>query len=318
MQFLRGLPVPVALLDTGGGYVAWSARWCDLAGVTPDQVRGRAHADLFRDRPGAGHAALQRTLTEGGDQSQTEPPGEGRRCALRWRFVPVGGAGGGVAVLLQQDPPADAAEMRKRLDMIRQAADAVAHDFNNVLTVLLSGLKLGAVRSDDPTLQTLLTGASEAAEKGADLAGRLLALADMPQAQVETPAAVVGGLARPEDFPFGDGELILVMDADGVRREDVMKRLEVIGYAVLDAADPAEALRLLQMGEPVDAICGDAALSQHANWAALRRQFPRIGVVLAGRGTVPTDGSTEQIADALDQSALAGALRRVLQTGTDR
>ncbi|WP_264210734.1 ATP-binding protein [Leisingera thetidis] len=86
------------------------------------------------------------------------------------------------------------------------------------------------------------------------------------------------------DLPFGDGQLILVVENDPLVREAVLQRLEVLGYAVLEAADGETALAFLEQGEPVDLVFSDVVmpgrLSGHGLALLLRRRFPGVGVLL--------------------------------------
>ena len=61
-------------------------------------------------------------------------------------------------------------------------------------------------------------------------------------------------------LPGGDGELILVVeDNDGVR-EIALKRLEALGYAVLEARTGPEAIQILECNQPVDLVFSDILL----------------------------------------------------------
>jgi signal transduction histidine kinase len=66
----------------------------------------------------------------------------------------------------------------ERLQALGQMTGGVAHDFNNLLTIVLSAAELLADRlGDDPESQELAETIAAAAERGAELTGRLLAFA---------------------------------------------------------------------------------------------------------------------------------------------
>ncbi len=87
-----------------------------------------------------------------------------------------------------------------------------------------------------------------------------------------------------DDLPFGDGELVLVVEDDPLVRETVLQRLEAIGYAVLEAATIEAALDLLAAGEPVDLVFSDVVLpgrdSGYDLVDAVRRTYPDVAVLL--------------------------------------
>lgn len=62
------------------------------------------------------------------------------------------------------------------------------------------------------------------------------------------------------ELSFGDGELILVVEDDKQVRDVTLKRLEALGYAVIEAATGSEAVDLISAGEPVALIFSDIVL----------------------------------------------------------
>lgn len=75
---------------------------------------------------------------------------------------------------------------------------------------------------------------------------------------IDVPAAAVR--TRSEDYPFGYGELVLVVEDDPYVREAVMQRLEAIGYAVLEAASGDVGWRMIQSGEPIELVLSDVVM----------------------------------------------------------
>ncbi|WP_323775726.1 response regulator [Leisingera sp.] len=125
------------------------------------------------------------------------------------------------------------------------------------------------------------------------------------------------------EVPFGDGQLVLVVEDDPLVREAVLQRLEVLGYAVIEAADGEAALELLQQGEPVDLVFSDVVmpgrLSGYDLALLLRRRHPGIAVLLtsgyASRGVSRQRQLTspvELIAKPYSLQVLARAVERAL------
>ena len=65
----------------------------------------------------------------------------------------------------------------QKLEAIGQLTGGVAHDFNNLLTVILGNAELISEEATDPKLRQMAEVAVSAAERGAQLTGRLLAFA---------------------------------------------------------------------------------------------------------------------------------------------
>jgi signal transduction histidine kinase/ActR/RegA family two-component response regulator len=84
--------------------------------------------------------------------------------------------------------------------------------------------------------------------------------------------------------PFGDGELVLVVEDNPQVREAVLQRLEVLGYAVLEAANADEALAMIEAGEPIRLVFTDVVMPGHLSGFDLveriRAEHPGIAVVL--------------------------------------
>ena len=59
---------------------------------------------------------------------------------------------------------------------------------------------------------------------------------------------------------MGDGELILVVEDNDRVREATVSRLESLGYAVLKAKTGAEAITLLESGEPIALVFSDIVM----------------------------------------------------------
>ncbi|HEY0326556.1 MAG TPA: response regulator [Allosphingosinicella sp.] len=63
----------------------------------------------------------------------------------------------------------------QKMEAIGQLTGGIAHDFNNLLTAVIGSIDLLLRRTDDEKLRRLASNALQAAERGADLTGQLLA-----------------------------------------------------------------------------------------------------------------------------------------------
>ncbi|EKS37371.1 PAS domain S-box protein [Afipia broomeae ATCC 49717] len=84
----------------------------------------------------------------------------------------------------------------QKMDAIGQLTGGIAHDFNNLLMVILGSLELAGKRlPDDARVATLISNATQAAQRGAALTQRMLAFArrqDLDLKPIDIPALVRG------------------------------------------------------------------------------------------------------------------------------
>lgn len=181
------------------------------------------------------------------------------------------------------EPPRRAApddrEQAARLERLGRLAAGVAHDLNNVLTVILScghaltrAAELGLPTPADEVRQLV-----EAGRRASGLTHRLLASTQQQGADPVPPAA-----ATPE--PAGGTETILLVEDDpGVRRQ-ALRGLAAAGYQVHVAADGEEALALAAtLPQAPDLLLTDVVMPRvdgarlagmlHARWPGLRVLF---------------------------------------------
>ena len=71
----------------------------------------------------------------------------------------------------------EALSRAQRLETVGRLAGMVAHDFNNILTVIMANLELAELRTVYGDVRRLMRNAIDAAEMGAGFTKRLLALA---------------------------------------------------------------------------------------------------------------------------------------------
>jgi len=101
----------------------------------------------------------------------------------------------------------DALAISQKMETIGQLTGGVAHDFNNILAVILGSLELAKKRlhADDPRIQRLLDNAMQSALRGASLTQRMLAFArkqDLKPVVVDV-AELVRGMATLLKFDPG-------------------------------------------------------------------------------------------------------------------
>jgi PAS domain S-box-containing protein len=94
------------------------------------------------------------------------------------------------------DQAREALAHSQKMDAIGQLTGGIAHDFNNLLMVILGSLELAGRRlPDDGRITTLISNATQAAQRGAALTQRMLAFArrqDLDLKPVDVPALVRG------------------------------------------------------------------------------------------------------------------------------
>ena len=102
----------------------------------------------------------------------------------------------------------------------------------------------------------------------------------LPRSMEDTPAPDI----HADDLPFGDGELVLVVEDDDQVREVTLKRVESLGYAVDEAKTGPAAIQRLRSGGPVQIVLSDIVMPggmtgyDVARWVASNR--PGIRVIL--------------------------------------
>ena len=86
-----------------------------------------------------------------------------------------------------------ALEQMQKMEALGRLSGGVAHDFNNLLTAIIGPLELAIKRSTDTRVLRLLTGAMQAAQRGAKLTARMLAVSRQRGAAAVTldPNAVI-------------------------------------------------------------------------------------------------------------------------------
>jgi signal transduction histidine kinase/FixJ family two-component response regulator len=130
------------------------------------------------------------------------------------------------------------------------------------------------------------------------------------------------------EVPFGDRELVLVVEDNGAVREATVSRLQSLGYDVLEARTGAEAIKLLEIGTPVALVFADIVMPggmtgyDVAKWVRSRR--PDLKVLLTSGYANPPDAANDGVREfkVLDKpytrEQLAQAVRKTLHGCIER
>jgi PAS domain S-box-containing protein len=194
-----------------------------------------------------------------------------------------------------------------REDIMRQLAAAVAHDFNDLMTVISGSLSIIEDTASPPSdLRQLTATMQRAIERGSHLTSRLLSVgrgsAALPGPlalnnllrDFSPSAAPVGAYTaasgdaplRAEPLPLtsqgvgGCGRILVVEDDPDVLRA-VVGTVGRLGYRTLAARDGQEALATLDGPEPLDLLFTDIVMPKGMNGIQLARRAREIRPNLA-------------------------------------
>jgi PAS domain S-box-containing protein len=185
----------IFMLDTAGMVTSWNAGAARIKGYSAREVVGR-HFSLFHTAEDRAAGMPARALRAAETQGRFESEGwRVRRDGSRfWASVVIealrnpSGALIGYAkitrditerhqAMLALEQTRAALAQAQKMETVGQLTGGVAHDFNNLLTAIMGGADLLARRivGLDETSRRVLTGITEAAQRGAALVQRLLA-----------------------------------------------------------------------------------------------------------------------------------------------
>ncbi len=138
---------------------------------------------------------------------------------------------------------------------LTEAAGALSHDLNNVLTVIAGSLALAERHAaGNPKLIRLLDNMRLATDRAAALSAQLASLSATPSA-MQGVAEEQDGLAPPRD-----ATRILVVEDDPQVAEVAIAVLEDLGHKVDHRPDAAAAFALLQSGDRFDLVFSDIVM----------------------------------------------------------
>jgi PAS domain S-box-containing protein len=184
---LDSSPLPIFSLDAAGRIATWNAAAERIFGYAAAAAIGQTFAALPENAGNAFETVHQRVMA--GERVQD--------LQMRWacrdgRTLDVAHSGAPVRDTGEQGPGAvyiseDVTERRKlerqlaqsqKMEAIGQLTGGVAHDFNNILTVITGTIEILAEGvADRPELAAITRLIDEAAERGAELTRQLLAFA---------------------------------------------------------------------------------------------------------------------------------------------
>jgi CHASE3 domain sensor protein/CheY-like chemotaxis protein len=173
----------------------------------------------------------------------------------------------------------------QKIESIGLLAGGVAHDFNNLMTIVIGNLDSAERRlaragpADPAAISRLIAAAMQGARRAASLTQRLPAFSrqqvlapepmtdaaraeSVPAHQRNESAPASGSSARP-------GEVVLLVEDDEDVRDSTVALLGELGYSVLAARNGDEALVRLQGSERIDILFTDVVLPQGMNGRAL-------------------------------------------------
>ncbi len=191
--FIENAPIAIALFDQQLRYLATSQRWLQDYGLDGEILLGRSHYEVFPEIPEHWKTAHQRALA--GAVLRNEEcfiRADGSLQWLRWVIQPwyeSPGTIGGIVILTEDITERKTLEEENRklleqfaasqkMESVGRLAGGVAHDFNNMLNVILGHVGLGLLDIDAKhPLYDHLVEIRSAAERSAELTEQLLAFA---------------------------------------------------------------------------------------------------------------------------------------------
>jgi PAS domain S-box-containing protein len=195
-DFIAQVPAAIAMFDCGMRYLATSERWKADYNLTADLI-GRSHYEVFPEITEPWKEIHRRAMAGEalGNDNDCFVRSDGCRQRLKWRVQPWhDGRGeiGGIVIFCEDMTERKRMEERlaeaDRLELVGQLSGGIAHDYNNLLTVIVGNAELLSehleVRRD---LQQLAEAISGAGDRAAELTQRLLAFS---RRQALNPTAI--------------------------------------------------------------------------------------------------------------------------------
>lgn len=191
--FIENAPIAIALFDRQMRYLATSQRWLEDYSLTDRNLLGKTHYEIFPEIPEHWKAAHQQALAGAvlrNEECFTRADGSAQW--LRWVIQPWHESPdtiGGIVMLTEDITGRKLLEVENRklleqfaasqkMESIGRLAGGVAHDFNNMLNVILGHVGLGLLDIDaNHPLYEHLVEIRSAAERSAELTEQLLAFA---------------------------------------------------------------------------------------------------------------------------------------------
>lgn len=193
-RFIEHAPASLAMFDNEMRYIAASRRWFEDFGLSGKELIGRCHYDIFPEIPERWKEIHQRCLAGEvlkSDEDSFERE-DGTIYWVKWEVHPwflADGAIGGIVIFssnlnAQKQLEHERLHLQKQLNLaqrmesVGRLAGGVAHDFNNMLSVILGFAELAREKvSKDELLYEDLTEIQKAARRSMDITRQLLAFA---------------------------------------------------------------------------------------------------------------------------------------------
>jgi PAS domain S-box-containing protein len=187
--------------------LSWDAAICNIFGITAEKVP-KTHAEYLayvhpEDRDDVG-AAVTRFIESGafGDLRHRiiRPDGEVRHlvskaASLRDQQGKVVGFRGGVFDVTEQRRLEEQLRQVQKMDAIGQLTAGIAHNFNNLLSVILPNVTLGRARAN-PAVLGHLSDIEHAANRAAEMIRQLMLFARPEGQDKKTPIDIVATSRR--------------------------------------------------------------------------------------------------------------------------
>lgn len=199
LALLHSLPDAYLAVDGTGCVLEWSPRAATMFGWSASDVVGRSSAELalpesYQRKHPVGLPAFVRLIGRRGNKGPIQhlainAAGEEFSVELTSVLVSDVGAAERFLVLIKDISHRLIAEERlaqiAKMEAIGQLVSGLAHDFNNILGIVLGGLETLEVRLKDPTNRELVKLAILATERGNDITRAMQAVTRRRPAKLE-------------------------------------------------------------------------------------------------------------------------------------
>ncbi len=186
-SLVENIPIEVFLKDKESKYISVNKAYAQSLGNRPEQIFGKTDFDFFPKASAARYQQLDQRVLETGERIEYEDEDElaGRKrflhvvkAPLRDNADKVVGVVGAVIDITDRRKLEGQFRQAQKMEAVGRLAGGVAHDFNNMLGVILGFNELAMIKlpADDP-VQMYLGEVQSAAQRSADITRQLLAFA---------------------------------------------------------------------------------------------------------------------------------------------
>ncbi|MBJ3776298.1 hybrid sensor histidine kinase/response regulator [Acuticoccus mangrovi] len=176
----------IIVRDTANVVTYWNRTAERVYGFSAEEAIGRHISDLIDHNPVALRAAMRETIETGhwvGRMDKYRKDGSVLTVQANWSLIPASDERDAAILTINTDISEKVRLEQQiaqsaRLDSLGKLTGGIAHDLNNLLTIMVGSTDLLLKKAvDRPDLMTLLTMSRSAAERGSDLVQRLLSFA---------------------------------------------------------------------------------------------------------------------------------------------